>query len=128
MEIDNIWIDVKGNEGESEGKSYSNYFTDNKYDEDYDSYASESDDIREDHIDSSVPEEMLDFFLSSERINRQKQRKNISLRNISNNTISTSNTRRNINRSHQITPKRKMINKSNRGVKKKTKKIIYLKN
>ena len=64
-------------------------------------------------------------------VNDTKKSLSYSLRNRSYNTYkvgsSNSNTRRNTNRSHKVTPKRKINNKSNSGIKKKTKKIIYLK-
>ena len=141
MEIENIWIDVDGVEGESytgynsNGNNTHYYDSDTNHEDDEEDYESEADsdkyEISKNYNDSSLPEEMLDYFLSSERSQRHIKSLSYSLRNRSYNTYkvgsSNSNTRRNTNRSHKVTPKRKINNKSNSGIKKKTKKIIYLK-
>lgn len=120
IENDSIWTDV---EFENSG------FDHHQEDSDDDGEVMESIEVDDtDFLDSSIPESMLNYFLSTERGNRMKKIRSLSIRNKTSYYPLNRNTKRNVNSKHSITPKRKRKNgrMHGGGRYKKTKRIIHL--
>lgn len=121
MDFDSIWKDEDNFYNVTVGSNRTDQYEEGQLEVDSTEEESEAA-----SFDSSIPENMLNYFLSTERGNRMKFLRSLSLRNKAKNS-QLSDTRRNIKRKHSITPKRK--HKKGRvrgGGYQKTKRIIYL--
>lgn len=127
MDFDSIWKDEDNFYNVTVGSNRTNEYEEGKMETDSTEEESETEfEAEAASFDSSIPENMLNYFLSTERGNRMKFLRSLSLRNKAKNS-QLSDTRRNIKRKHSITPKRK--HKKGRvrgGGYQKTKRIIYL--
>jgi hypothetical protein len=127
MNFDSIWKDEDNFHNVTVGSNRTDEYEEGKME--IDSTEEESEEESETEaasFDSSIPENMLNYFLSTERGNRMKFLRSLSLRNKAKNS-QLSDTRRNIKRKHSITPKRKHKKERVRGGGyQKTKRIIYL--
>ena len=128
MDFDSIWKDEDNFHNVTVGSNRTDEYEEGKMETDSTEEESEEESETEAaSFDSSIPENMLNYFLSTERGNRMKFLRSLSLRNNAKNS-QLSDTRRNTKRKHSITPKRK--HKKGRvrgGGYHKTKRIVYLK-
>lgn len=115
MDIDSIWKDDL------------EYKLDNKcseYDIEDIRFDYDTDESNEDFTDSSIPEDLLSYLLSSEREKRLKYFHSLSLKNRKDYLKSSiANTRRN-KKNLIVTPKRKCSQRFSRNMKKTKKRII----
>ena len=122
MEIDSIWKDDLEYKLDNTSEHYNiKYICSDSSDSD-----SDSDENNEELYDSSIPEDLLNYFLSPEREKRLKHFQSLSLKNRKEYIKSAiANTRRNT-KNHIVTPKRKRNQRFSSNMK-KTKKRIFLK-
>ena len=129
MDFDSIWKDEENFYNVTVGSNRTDEYEEGQLEADSTEEESEAEtefEAEAASFDSSIPENMLNYFLSTERGNRMKFLRSLSLRNKAKNS-QLSDTRRNIKRKHSITPKRKHKKERVRGGGyQKTKRIIYL--